>query len=130
MVGTAESLGGPISRGLPAVKQQICYEVDGYKNRHERGKVLRRGIVINQKNEFKIARTFIRLFRDGNKLVRMKKKKKKKKIKIRKGLIGLLATECCQKIFLRALALKIKHSKEQQNHNFQDTNRPLGESKL
>lgn len=51
MVGTAESLGGPISRGLPAVKQQIRYEVDGYKNRHERGKVLRRRIIISQKKK-------------------------------------------------------------------------------
>lgn len=49
MVGTPEALGGLITkRGLPAGKQQIRYEVDGYQNRYESGKVLR------QKNQSKL----------------------------------------------------------------------------
>lgn len=39
MVGTPEALEGLITkRGLPAGKEQIRYEVDGYQNRHESGK--------------------------------------------------------------------------------------------
>lgn len=66
MVGTPEDFGGLITkRGLPVGKQQICYEVDGYQNRHESGKVFR------QKNRSKLpeCNDFTMLFRDGNKKI-------------------------------------------------------------